>query len=91
MIVKNEEQMLQGCLESVRDYVDEMIVVDTGSTDNTRQIAIDAGAKVFDFDWVDDFSAARNFAKSHTNCDYILSLDADERLVLNQPNQLQIS
>ena len=89
MIVKNEEEMLQGCLESVRDFVDEMIVVDTGSTDNTKQIAIDSGAVLYDFDWIDDFSAARNFAKSKTSCDYIISLDADERLVLSTPELLQ--
>jgi glycosyltransferase involved in cell wall biosynthesis len=89
MIVKNEEVMLQGCLESVREFVDEMIVVDTGSTDKTKQIALDAGAKVVDFDWIDDFSAARNFAKSQTKCDYIISLDADERLVLSAPDLLR--
>lgn len=80
MIVKNEEEMLAGCLESVKGIVDEMVVVDTGSTDNTKQIALDAGAKVFDFAWINDFAAARNFAKSKTDCDFILSLDADERL-----------
>ena len=79
MIVKDEEEMLAGCLESVQGIVDEMIVVDTGSTDNTKQIALAAGAKVFDFEWINDFGAARNFAKSKTNCDFVLSLDADER------------
>ena len=79
MIVKNEEEMLGGCLESVKDWVDEMIVVDTGSTDNTKQIALDHGAKVFDFEWINDFAAARNFSKAQTQCDYVFSLDADER------------
>ncbi len=79
MIVKNEEEMLGGCLESVKDWVDEMIVVDTGSTDNTKQIALDHGAKVFDFEWINDFAAARNFSKAQTQCDYVLALDADER------------
>ena len=80
MIVKNEEVMLKGCLESVRNWVDEMIVVDTGSTDNTKAIAEECGAKVYDFEWINDFAAARNFAKSKATCDYVLALDADERL-----------
>ena len=56
-----------------------MIVVDTGSTDNTKQIAIDHGAKVFDFEWINDFAAARIFSKAQTQCDYVIALDADER------------
>ena len=80
MIVKNEEEMLGGCLESVKGCVDEMIVVDTGSTDRTKEIALEHGAKVYDFEWIEDFAAARNFAKSHCSSDYVLSLDADERL-----------
>lgn len=79
MIVKNEEIMLQGCLESIRNWVDEMIVVDTGSTDNTKAIAEACGATVYDFPWINDFAAARNFAKSKATCDYVLALDADER------------
>ena len=79
MIVKNEEEMLGGCLESIKEWVDEMIVVDTGSTDNTKQIALDHGAKVFDFEWINDFAAARNFSKAQTQCDYVIALDADER------------
>ena len=78
MIVKNEEKMLGGCLESIKDFVDEMIVVDTGSTDNTKEIALANGAKVFDFEWINDFAAARNYAKAQTNCDYVIALDADE-------------
>jgi glycosyltransferase involved in cell wall biosynthesis len=80
MIVKDEELMLPGCLESVKDWVDEMIVVDTGSTDKTKEIAQEAGAKVFDFEWINDFSAARNHAKEQATGDFILVLDADERL-----------
>ncbi len=79
MIVKNEEEMLGGCLESIKEFVDEMIVVDTGSTDSTKQIAVDHGAKVFDFEWINDFAAARNFSKAQTSCDYVIALDADER------------
>ena len=84
MIVKNEEEMLGGCLESIKDWVDEMIVVDTGSTDNTKQIAIDHGAKVFDFEWINDFAAARNFSKAQTNCDYVVALDADEQAMFDK-------
>lgn len=79
MIVKNEEEMLGGCLESIKEFVDEIIVVDTGSSDNTKQIALDHGAKVFDFEWINDFAAARNYAKAQSSCDYVMALDADER------------
>ncbi len=80
MIVKNEEKYLRECLDSVKNVVDEIVLVDTGSTDRTIDIAKEFGAKVFHFDWIDDFSAARNFALSKSTCDYILYLDADERL-----------
>ena len=80
MIVKNEEKYLRECLESVKDLVSEIVIVDTGSTDATLSIAEEYGAKIFDFDWVDDFSAARNFALSKTTGDWVLYLDADERL-----------
>jgi len=59
MIVKNEEQNVGDCLKTSADLVDEVVVVDTGSTDRTREIAASRGARVFDFPWVDDFSAAR--------------------------------
>ncbi|RMG23493.1 MAG: glycosyltransferase, partial [Methanobacteriota archaeon] len=80
MIVKNEEKFLPGCLESVRNFVDEMVIVDTGSTDRTKEIAQSFGAKVYDFEWQYDFSAARNFALSKATYSWILWLDADERL-----------
>ena len=80
MIVKNESQNLAACLQSVREAVDEIIVIDTGSTDNTRDIAQSAGARVFDFTWCDDFSAARNESIRHARGRYILWLDADDRL-----------
>ena len=64
MIVKNEEKVLARCLDSLVSLVDEMVIVDTGSTDRTREIAAGYGARVYEFDWVDDFSAARNFAFS---------------------------
>ncbi len=80
MIVKNEEKYLNDCLESVQGVVDEIVIVDTGSTDKTIEIANKFGAKVFHFDWVNDFSAARNFALNNSTGDWILYLDADERL-----------
>ena len=78
MIVKNEEQHIVKCLKSVRDVVDEMIVVDTGSTDKTVDLARVLGAKVFEFPWTGDFSAARNHSLEQANGEWILILDADE-------------
>lgn len=78
MIVKNEEKVLSRCLESVKDAVDEIIIVDTGSTDKTKKIALDYTEKVYDFEWIDDFSAARNYSFSKATKDYILWLDADD-------------
>lgn len=78
MIVRNEADNLGRCLESVRGVFDEMVVVDTGSNDTTAQIARDHGAQVFPFDWVDDFSAARNESMRHASGDWLLWLDADE-------------
>lgn len=80
MIVKNEEKMLEGCLESVQGLVDEIIIVDTGSEDNTKLIAKKYNAKIFDFKWIDDFAAARNESLKHSNGKWILYLDADERI-----------
>lgn len=80
MIVKNEESCIGKCLDSLKGIVDEMIVVDTGSTDRTREIAKEKGAQVYDFKWTDDFSEARNYAFSLAKCDYIYSADADEEL-----------
>jgi len=78
MIVKNEQTVLVECLKSVRDVVDEMIIVDTGSTDKTIDIARAFGAKVFEFPWTDDFSAARNQSLAQATGNWILVLDADE-------------
>ncbi len=80
MIVKNEEKFLEGCLKSVSGVADEIVIADTGSTDKTLKIAEKYGAKVFHFDWINDFAAARNFALSKSSGDWILYLDADERL-----------
>ncbi|MDD6208187.1 MAG: glycosyltransferase family 2 protein [Clostridiales bacterium] len=85
MIVKNEEAVLKRCLDSLKPIVDEMIIVDTGSTDRTKEIAREYTDKVYDFAWVDDFSAARNASFEKAGCDYIYVADADE--VLDEENQ----
>lgn len=83
MIVKNEEKCLEKCLRSVQGKVDEIIVVDTGSTDSTVQIAEKYNAIIKYFDWIDDFAAARNYSIEGVKSDYILMLDADEYLEEN--------
>ena len=88
MIVKNEEEVLDGCLESIKDICDEIIIVDTGSTDRTKQIAQKYTNKIYDFQWIDDFSAARNFAFSKATKEYILWLDADD--ILYKEDQLKL-
>jgi tetratricopeptide (TPR) repeat protein len=80
VIVRNEEENLVACLEPLRSLVDEIIVVDTGSTDRTTQIAAQLGAKVFSFPWGDDFSAARNESLRHATGDWVLWVDADDRM-----------
>ena len=80
MIVKNEAKALPKCLSSVKNVVDEMIVLDTGSTDNTPKIAAKLGAKVHHYQWCNDFSAARNEALKYVSGDWVLVLDADETL-----------
>jgi len=88
MIVKNEERYLRECLESVKGVVDEIILVDTGSTDGTLQIAREYGPKIFYFEWINDFSAARNYSLKQCTGNWILYLDADERLSTKSRNQL---
>jgi len=85
MIVKNEEKILARCLDSIVDLCDEIIIVDTGSTDATKEIASGYTEHIYDFDWIDDFSAARNFAFSKASGEYIYSADADE--VLDEENR----
>lgn len=80
MIIKNEEVFLEDCLRSVEDVVDEIVIVDTGSTDKSLEIAKKYNARIFNFEWIDDFSAARNYALQNSTGDWILYLDADERL-----------
>lgn len=81
MIVKNEEKTLGRCLDSVQDIVDEIIIVDTGSQDNTKKIALKYTPKVYDFEWIDDFSAARNYSFYKATMEYIMWLDADDVLL----------
>ncbi len=81
MIVKDEEAMLGRCLAAVRDAVDEMIVVDTGSTDRTVEIAREHGARVLHHEWTGDFAAARNVSFDAASGDWLLYLDADEVLI----------
>ncbi|NOU79231.1 glycosyltransferase [Paenibacillus sp. LMG 31459] len=78
MIVKNEESTLRRCIDSVSKYVDEIIIVDTGSTDNTKSIALEYQSRVFDYRWTSDFAAARNFALEQATGEWSLVLDADE-------------
>lgn len=85
MIVKNEEKLLARCLDGIADIMDEIIIVDTGSTDRTKEIAKRYTDKIYDFEWVNDFSAARNYAFSKAGMEYIYSADADE--VLDEENR----
>jgi tetratricopeptide (TPR) repeat protein len=80
MIARNEAEYLEECLQSVQGVVDEIVLVDTGSTDATPQIAEKYGARVIYAEWQNDFAAARNIALQHATGDWILVLDADERL-----------
>jgi glycosyltransferase involved in cell wall biosynthesis len=80
MIIKNEEKMLEDCLNSVKDIVDEIIIVDTGSEDKSKEIAKKFTDKVFDYKWNNNFSDARNFSLSFATKEWILILDADERI-----------
>ena len=78
LIVRDEEAVIGRCLDSVASFVDEAIVVDTGSIDETRAIARTRGAQVIDFDWCDDFARARNAGLDQVTCDFVLYIDADE-------------
>ncbi len=80
MIVKNEENNLSRCLDSVANTVDEIIIVDTGSTDKTVEIAESYGARVFSHPWEGSFSKARNYSLDYPTCEWVMILDADEEL-----------
>ncbi|MBD2017322.1 glycosyltransferase [Microcoleus sp. FACHB-53] len=84
MIVKNEQQNLSRCLDSVKPYVDEIIIIDTGSQDGTPEIALHYGANLKFFEWCDDFAGARNYSISQATGNWILVLDADEELVVTK-------
>lgn len=89
MIVRNEEEVLEQCLESVDEVCDEIIIVDTGSTDRTKEIAQKFTNKIMDFQWIDDFSAARNYSFSLATKEYILWLDADDILLQRDLEKLK--
>lgn len=78
MIVKNEEDVLSRCLDCVKGFADEIIIVDTGSTDKTKKIATRYTDKIYDFPWINDFAAARNFSFSKATKEYIMWIDADD-------------
>lgn len=85
MIVKNEEAVLKRCLDSIADLMDEIIIIDTGSKDRTKEIAASYTSKIYDFKWTNDFSAARNFSFSKAGMNYIYTADADE--ILDETNR----
>ena len=89
MIVKNEERFLEEGLRSVQGLVDEMIIIDTGSTDRTKEIAHTFTDKVYDYQWGDDFAAARNESLRSATKDWILILDADEVMDVNDHNNIK--
>lgn len=94
MIVKNEESVLARCLDCVCQFADEIIIVDTGSSDKTKDIASKYTDKVYDFVWCDDFSKARNYSFSLATCDYVMWLDADDVLEyceIEKINQLKLN
>src|SRR5690606_33121747 len=78
MIVRNEEKVIGRCLSSVVHLVDEVVIVDTGSTDKTKEIINDFTSNIYNFEWINDFSAARNYAASKATGEWIVVLDADE-------------
>lgn len=89
MIVKDEEEFIGGCLESVKDFVDEMIIVDTGSTDKTVEICESFGARVLHFPWNGSFADARNHGLEQAAGDWILWLDADEKVDASDAEKLR--
>jgi O-antigen biosynthesis protein len=89
LIVRNESQLLAGCLDSIRKLCSEIIVVDTGSTDDTCEIARGAGARVFHHRWDDDYASARNASLAHARGDWILVIDADETIAARDLPQIR--
>ena len=89
IIVRNEENTIGFCLDSVKGIPDEIVIVDTGSTDRTKKIVEKYTDRIFDFTWIDDFAAARNFAFSQATMDYILWLDADDILAASDRDKFE--
>lgn len=89
MIVKNEEAVLARALDSIREAVDEIILVDTGSSDRTKEIALQYTSQVFDYPWQQDFASARNFSCSKASMDYWMWLDADDVIPPDSLRQLK--
>ncbi|HUU40097.1 MAG TPA: glycosyltransferase, partial [Desulfatiglandales bacterium] len=87
MIVRNEAKNVIDCLESIKDIADEIIVVDTGSIDNTKEVVSAYTDLIFDFRWVDDFSAARNFSLSKVTGKFVMWFDADD--ILQNPEEVK--
>ena len=88
-ITKNEEKNIKKSLASVKAAADEILIVDTGSQDNTKAVAVSYGARVYDYKWQDDFSAARNYAIQQATGDYILFMDADEYIAVTDTKELR--
>ncbi|NTW35263.1 MAG: glycosyltransferase [Syntrophobacteraceae bacterium] len=88
MIVKNEAHQLAEAVENFSQFADEIVIVDTGSTDNTRDIALQCTGRVYDFSWCDDFSAARNHSFAQAQGDYLLWMDADDRVEPEMARQI---
>ena len=89
MIVKNEEKVLERALKCVAQFADEIVIVDTGSTDNTIEIAKKYTKNIYNFDWNNDFSVARNYAFSKAESEYLMWLDADDVIDKNNIKKLQ--
>jgi glycosyltransferase involved in cell wall biosynthesis len=81
MIVRNEEAHIGTALQHVRRFADEVVIVDTGSTDRTKELCVPAADKMLDFAWCDDFSKARNFGLAHCTADFVIWLDADDMVM----------
>ena len=88
MIVRQEEKALARCLEGIADAVEEIVIVDMGSTDRTKEIARQFTDKIYDFPWMDDFAAARNFAFSKGTGEYLLWMDAEDILPSGEKEKL---
>lgn len=88
LIVKNEEKFIRGCLASISELANEIIVVDTGSRDRTKDICGEFHAKIYNYEWNDDFAAARNFGLKKATGDWIFWIDADEKLAVSDKELL---